>query len=72
MHDAVVGTREDLSIDASITNIGLILTKVGDFLSRGTDRQTPFWNPHMEISTQSSKLRVRYRSLYASPDDGDG
>ena len=29
MHDSVVGTREDLSIDVSITNVGLILTKAG-------------------------------------------
>ena len=26
-------TREDLSIDVSITNVGLILTKLGDFSS---------------------------------------
>ena len=36
-------TREDLSIDVSITNVGLILTKPGRFFSRhtetrGTDR----------------------------------
>ena len=33
-------TREDLSIDVSITNVGLILTKLWDFFSRGTDRWT--------------------------------
>ena len=34
-------TREDLSIDVSITNVGLILTKLYcDFFSRGTDRWT--------------------------------
>ena len=34
-------TREDLSIDVSITNVGLTLTKLGGFLfSRGTDRWT--------------------------------
>ena len=45
---------------------------------RRTDRQTRFWNPHMEtcrhpkkISTQSSKLIVSRRSLYASPEVGD-
>ena len=35
-------TREDLSIDASITNVGLILTELGLFLISGygqTDRQ---------------------------------
>ena len=36
-------TREDLSVDVSITNVGLILTKPGQFFSqhtetRGTDR----------------------------------
>ena len=36
-------TREDLSVDVSITNVGLILTKPGRFFSRrtetrGTDR----------------------------------
>ena len=77
-------TRENLSIDVTITNVGLILTKLGWFLFSGygqmdrrTDRQTWFWNPHMEhvgtqkISTQSSKLVVSCRSLYASPEDGD-
>ena len=46
-------TREDLSIDVSITNVGLILTKSGWFLFSGygqTDKQTRFWNPHMETS----------------------
>ena len=36
-------TREDLSIDVSITNVGLILTKPGRFLFSGcgqTDRRT--------------------------------
>ena len=33
-------TREGLSIDVSITNVGLTLTKLGDFFSRGTDRWT--------------------------------
>ena len=28
-----------ISIDVSITNVGLILTKHSDFFSRGTDRQ---------------------------------
>ena len=75
-------TREDLSIDISITNVGLILTKLW-FLFSGcgqTDRQTDrhgfgilIWK-HVctqKISTQISKLMVSHRSLYASPEDGD-
>ena len=54
-------TRENFSIDASITNVGLILTKLG-FLSLGTDRQTQFWNPHMETYRHTknfnSKLKI--------------
>ena len=71
-------SREDLSIDVSITNVGLILTKLWRFFSRGTDRQTRIWNlsygnmsAHKKISTQSSKLVVNRRSLYASPEVGD-
>ena len=60
-------TREDLSIDVSITNVGLILTKLGWFLSSflgvQTDRQTRFWNPHMETCRHTknfnSKLKIR-------------
>ena len=84
-------TREDLSIDVSITNVGLILTKLWWFLFSGygqtdgqtdrrTDRQTDrhgfgilLWK-HVgtqKISTQSSKLVVSRRSLYASPEVGD-
>ena len=73
-------TREDLSIDVSITNVGLILTKLWRFLFSGTDRPTDkhgfgilIWK-HVgtqKISTQSSKLVVSRRSLYASPEDGD-
>ena len=55
-------TREDLSIDVSITNVGLILTKPDDFFSRGTDGQTRFWNPHMETCRHTknfnSKLKI--------------
>ena len=55
-------TREDLSIDASITNIGLILTKLWWFFSRGTDGQTRIWNPHMETCRHTknfnSKLKI--------------
>ena len=76
-------TREDLSIDVSITNVGLILTMLGRFIfSRGTDRQIGFWNPHMEtcrhkkkkkknqLEAQDLELAVACRSQYASPDDG--
>ena len=31
-------TRDDLSIDASITNVGLISTKLGRFLLSGWDK----------------------------------
>ena len=58
-------TREDLPIDVSITNVGLILTKLGWFLFSGygrTDRQTRFWNPHMETCRHTknfnSKLKI--------------
>ena len=74
-------TRKDLSIDVSITNVGLILTKPGWYLFSGygeedgqTDRvlESSHGNmsAHKKISTQSSKLGVSCRSLYASPDDG--
>ena len=72
-------TREDLSINVSITNVGLILTKLWWFLFSGcgqTDRHgfgILIWK-HVgtqKISTQSSKLMVSRRSLYASPEDGD-
>ena len=66
-------TRENLSIDASITNVGLILTKLRGFLFSGcgqtdgrtdgrTDRQTRFWNPLMETCRHTknfnSKLKI--------------
>ena len=75
-------TRKDLSIDVSITIVGLILTKLWWFLFSGygqMDRQT---NRHgfriliwkhvgtQKISTQNSKLVVSCRSLYASPRKG--
>ena len=72
-------TREDLSIDASITNVGLILTKPGLFLFSGygqMDRHSfgiLTWK-HVgtqKISTENSKLVVSCRSLYASPEVGD-
>ena len=62
-------THEDLSIDVSITNVGLILTKLGWFLFSGygqmdgrTDGRTRFWNPHMESCRHTknfnSKLKI--------------
>ena len=62
-------TREDLSIDVSITNVGLILTKLWWFLFSGygqmdrqTDGQTRFWNPLMETCRHTknfnSKLKI--------------
>ena len=71
--------REDLSIDVSITNIGLILTNLWWFIFSGygqTDRHgfgILIWK-HVgtqKISTISSKLVVSRRSLYASPEVGD-
>ena len=62
-------TREDLSIDVSITNVGLISDEAMWFLFSGygeTDRQTWFWNHLTETtqktSTQRSKLVVSRRS----------
>ena len=80
-------TREDLSIDVSIINVGLILTKLWWYLFSGcgqtdgrTDGRTDrhgfgilTWK-HVgtrKISTQNSKLVVSRRSLYASPEVGD-
>ena len=58
-------TREDLSIDVSITNVGLILTKLWLFLFSGygqMDRQSGFWNPHLETCRHTknfnSKLKI--------------
>ena len=58
-------TREDLSIDVSITNVGLILTKLRWFLFSGygqMDGQTGFWNPQMETCRHTknfnSKLKI--------------
>ena len=58
-------TRGDLSIDVSITNVGLILTKLWWFLFSGcgqTNRQTWIWNPHMETCRHTknfnSKLKI--------------
>ena len=53
------------TIDVSITNVGLILTKPGWFLYPGyrqTDRRTRFWNPDMETrrltKNFNSKLKI--------------
>ena len=54
-------TRENLSIDVSITNVGLILTKLRWFLFSRCG-QTRFWNPHMETCRHTknfnSKLKI--------------
>ena len=68
-HGAWCSTRENLSIDVSITDVGLILTKLWWFLFSGygqmdrqTDGQTWFWNPHMETCRHTknfnSKLKI--------------
>ena len=73
-------TCEDLPIDASITNVGLILTKLWWFLFSGwgqTDRHgygILIWK-HVgtqKISTQSSKLVVSRRSLAICLPGGRG
>ena len=71
-------TREDFSIDVSITNVGLILTKPGLFLFWGygqtdTVLESSHGNmsAHKKFQLKSSKLVVSCRSLYASPEDGD-
>ena len=70
-------TREDLSIDISFNTVGLILTKLRRFLFSGygqtdrrmdgqtdghADRQTRFWNSHMETCRHTkifnSKLKI--------------
>ena len=68
-------TREDLSIDVSITNVGLILTKLWWFLFSGygqMDRRTRICNPHMKTCRHTknfnSKLVVK---LSISPEDMD-
>ena len=74
---ASTSTHEDLSIDVSITNVGQVATDkamVISFLWVRTDRRgfgILTWK-HVgtqKISTQSSKLVVGCRSLYASPED---
>ena len=57
-------THKDLSIDVSITNVGLILTKLWWFLCSGYGQtDTRFWNPHMETCRHTknfnSKLKIR-------------
>ena len=70
-------TREDLSIDVSITNVGLILTKLWRFLFSGygqTDAVLESSHGNMsahkklkfKFSTQSSKLVVSCRLLMTS------
>ena len=57
-------TRENLSIDVSITNVGLILTKLWWFLFSGcgqTDGRTRFWNPHMETCRHPKKFNSKLK-----------
>ena len=51
-------TCEDLSIDVSITDVGLILTKLELFLFWG-DRQTLFQNRHMETCRHTKNFRSK-------------
>ena len=60
-------TRDELSIDVSITNVGLILTKLWWFLYSGYGQTDTVCTQN--ILTQSSKLVFSCRSLYASPED---
>ena len=58
-------TREDLSIDVSIANVGLILTKlykVISFLGVRTDRQTWFRNPHMEACRHTKNFNSNLKT----------
>ena len=54
---------KDLSIDVSITTVRWYCWRSGDFLSRGSDRQTGFWNPHNygDMSAHK-KFRLKIRS----------
>ena len=57
-------TREDLSINVSITNVGLILTKLWWFLFSGcgqTDGRTRFWNPHMETCRPTKNFNSKLK-----------
>ena len=69
-------TREDLFIDVSITNVGLILTKLWWLLFSGcgqtdrrtdrqtdrrTDRQTRFQNPHMETCRHTKNFNSKLK-----------
>ena len=51
-------TRDSISIDVSITNVGLILTKLRWLLHSGY-RQTRFWNPHMETCRHTKKIQLK-------------
>ena len=53
-------TRDDLSIDVSITNVGLILTKLWWYLFSGCG-QTRFWNPHMETCRHTKKFNSKLK-----------
>ena len=51
-------TREDLFIDVSITNVGLILTKLWWFPFSGYG-QTRFCNPHMETCRHTKNFKSK-------------
>ena len=66
--DGVVLVIEDLSIDVSITNVGLILTKLWWVLFSGygqtdgqTDRQTRFWNPHVKTCRRTKNFKSKLK-----------
>ena len=70
---------EDLSIDVSISNVGLILAKPGWFLFSGygqtyTISESSYGNisahTKFQLKAQNYKLAVD-RYTYASPDDGN-
>ena len=56
-------TREDLPIDESITTVGMILTKLGEFIFRATDRQTDRHNfgifIRKHVGTQKIQLNAQ-------------
>ena len=52
--------NEYVFIDASITNVGLIdEARVISFLGVRTDRQTRFWNPHMETCRHKKNFQLK-------------
>ena len=68
-------TREDLSIDVSITNVGLILTKLRWFLLSGYGRKL-FQNRHMKACRHTknfmSKLKIMHPRMTGLKKRGGG